>query len=258
MSDCLLLVEGLRKSFGAVRAISDLRFEVGKGEIVGLIGPNGAGKTTVISLISGGLKPDSGTVRFDGEAVTGLAPHKLVRRGLVRTFQASIVYPERSVHDNMLQGAFATVYRGFWPAFLNAASHHRRREAAIARVDELLLELGLQDLRSVPAQQLPYGRQKMLGLAIALAAEPRLVLLDEPAAGLNAGEADAIALVIQRINRRGVSVVVIDHNMRFISSLCKRVVVLHHGTTLCVGSPEEISVHPDVVDAYLGTGNESA
>lgn len=258
MSRQVLGVSGIGKSFGALQAISDLHFHVEEGEIVGLIGPNGAGKTTAINLIGGRLKPDRGTVRLDDEVVTGFPAHSLVQRGLVRTFQSTAVYPERSVQNNVLRGAFVERYKGLWPALLNTGAQRRRREAAIAHSEAIMDELGLQDVRDLPAHQLPYGRQKTLGLAIAMASRPRIILLDEPAAGLSAEEVDRIAGVIREINSRGVSVVVVDHNMRFISSLCQRIVVLHHGRELCTGKPAEIAANPQVVEAYLGTVHEPA
>ena len=258
MTGRLLEVDGLGKSFGALRAVTDLRFWVDDGEILGLIGPNGAGKTTAINLISGWQRPDVGVVRLAGEVVTGVAPHRLVGRGLVRTFQSVTVFPDRPVWINVLRGAFSTFYGGFWPAFLDTSDQRRRREAALARVEELLDELRLRDVRNMPAGQLPYGRQKTLGLAIALASRPRIVLLDEPAAGLSAAEVDVVASVIRHINSNGVSAVVVDHNMRFISHLCSRVVVLHHGTELCAGTPAQVASHPLVIEAYLGTAHASA
>jgi branched-chain amino acid transport system ATP-binding protein len=254
----LLVVDQLSKGFGAVKAVASLTFDVKGGEIVGLIGPNGAGKTTAISLISGGLQPDSGSVRFDGERVTGMAAHRLVQRGLVRTFQSTTVYADRDVWTNVLRGAFRTVYGGFWPAMLGTPAHRRRRDAARENVRALLQELGLSDVQDVLARNLPYGRQKTLGLAIALAAQPRLILLDEPAAGLSSAEADRVADVIAGLTRRGVSVVVVDHNMRFIARLCDRVVVMHHGAELCIGTPAEVTRDAKVIEAYLGAEHEPA
>jgi branched-chain amino acid transport system ATP-binding protein len=254
----LLEVEGLSKSFGALRAIADLRFDVKKGEILGLIGPNGAGKTTAINLIAGTAKPDAGQIRFDGELVTAMATHQLVRRGLVRTFQATNIYGEQTVWCNAMRGTFPRSYGGFWPAVIGTAAHKRSHRTAIARVSELLGELNLLDCKDVEARSLPYGRQKALGVVIALAADPKLILLDEPAAGLSAEEADHVADVIQEVNARGVTVLVVDHNMRFINRLCHRVVVLHHGMELCVGTPLEIIKNPQVIEAYLGSEHESA
>jgi branched-chain amino acid transport system ATP-binding protein len=254
----LLEVDGIGITFGALKAVSDLRFQVGQGEIVGLIGPNGAGKTTAINLLSGTLRPSTGKVRFQGETVMGMRTHHLVQRGLVRTFQSTNVYGERTIAENIRRGAFLAMHGGFWPAMLNTRSERGRRAAVEARVAELQEKFGLSAVADTVARNMPYGRQKMLGLATALAAQPRLLLLDEPAAGLSSEEADRIAEMILAINRGGVSIVVVDHNMRFIARLCHRVVVMHHGMELCVGTPAEVVANPEVIEAYLGTSHEPA
>ena len=254
----LLDVEGLSKSFQALRAVTDLRFSVREGEVLGMIGPNGAGKTTAVNLLSGTITPDRGRVRFNGRDVTGMPTHKLVAMGLVRTFQSTTIYAERSVWQNAMRGAFARSYQGFWPTLLGMSAQRAAWDAAAERVERLLAELSLRDLRDAVAGSLPYGRQKALGLAIALANEPKMILLDEPAAGLSSEEADRVADVIKAINASGVTVMVIDHNMRFIARLCDRVVVLHHGTELCIGTPAEVTKNPQVIEAYLGSEHEPA
>lgn len=251
-SENLLAVHALSKSFGAVEAIKDLSFTVGKGECVGLIGPNGAGKTTAISLISGAMRADRGEVTFGGEVITGKAPHRLVERGLVRTFQATNIYKERTAWENVYRGAFHQLYLGFWSNFIETAAYRVRRDEVLARCESVLAELGLSEVRDKTADSLPYGYQKMLGLASALVANPRLVLIDEPAAGLSREEAGHVSRVIESINQRAVSTVVVDHNMRFISSICDRVVVLHYGSVLMVGTVEEMRSDPRVIEAYLG------
>jgi branched-chain amino acid transport system ATP-binding protein len=249
----LLEVRGVSKRFGAVQAVERLDFEVQTGEILGVIGPNGAGKTTAINLISGVMRPDSGRITFAGEDVTGMRPDRLVRRGVVRTFQATTVYQERSVRENVRRGAFTTAYSGFWSTFCGSVSARAAEQRAATAMADLLAWLGLADVAEVEARHLPYGYQKVLGLGIALAARPRLAMLDEPAAGLSHDETTHVTDVVRRINGQGVSVIVVDHNMRFIASLCHRVVVLHHGAELATGTPHEVTRDPRVIEAYLGT-----
>jgi len=254
----LLDVDGLSKSFRALRAVSELRFAVNEGEVLGMIGPNGAGKTTAVNLVSGAIKPDKGRIRFNGRDVTGVSTDRLVAMGLVRTFQSTTIYAERTVWQNVMRGSFARSYRGFWSTLIGSEAHQAAWRSSTERADYLLSELNLGEFRYVVAGSLPYGRQKALGLAIALASEPKMILLDEPAAGLSSEEADRVADVIKDINATGVTIMVIDHNMRFIARLCNRVVVLHHGAELCIGTPAEVTSHPQVIEAYLGSEHESA
>ncbi|WJR79156.1 ABC transporter ATP-binding protein [Bradyrhizobium sp. NP1] len=254
----LLEVDRISKSFRALRAVTALRFSVAQGEILGMIGPNGAGKTTAVNLVSGTIVPDTGRVRFGGEDITGKPTHALVARGLVRTFQSTTIYGNRTVWQNVLRGAFSRGYKGFWSTMIGSPAHRDAMRSASGDAERLLGELGLRECRDDLAGSLPYGRQKALGLAIALASGPRMILLDEPAAGLSSEEADRVADVIKEINGNGVTVMVIDHNMRFISRLCDRVVVLHHGTELCVGTPADVIRNPQVIEAYLGSEHEPA
>ncbi len=254
----VLEVRDVSKRFGALQAIERLDFEVHDGEILGMIGPNGAGKTTAINLISGVIRPDSGRITFAGRDVTGMRPDRLVRRGIVRTFQATTVYQERTARENARRGAFTTIYPGFCASFLGTRAARGATERAEAAIDQLLAWLGMSDVADVEARNLPYGYQKILGLGIALAAHPRLAMLDEPAAGLLHDEAVHVAEVIRRTNAGGVSLIVVDHNMRFMSRLCHRIVVLHHGTELATGLPDEITRDPRVIEAYLGTRHEPA
>jgi branched-chain amino acid transport system ATP-binding protein len=171
----------------------------------------------------------------------------------VRTFQATTVYQERSVRENVRRGAFTTAYSGFWSTFSGNGTARAAEQRAATAITELLAWLGLADVADVEARHLPYGYQKVLGLGIALAARPRLAMLDEPAAGLSHDETTHVTDVVRRINGQGVSVIVVDHNMRFISSLCHRIVVLHHGAELATGTPQEVTRDPRVIEAYLGT-----
>jgi branched-chain amino acid transport system ATP-binding protein len=256
--NALLDVSGLTRRFGGLVAVGGLSFSMQPGEILGIIGPNGAGKTTAVSLISGAIRPTSGRVTFDGEDVTGRSPNQLVRRGLVRTFQSTAVYAASTVADNACRGAFLQMFPGVLPALLGTPGARRKRVAAERRVNELLDWLGLTAVAQDNAASLPYGHQKTLGMVIALAAEPRLLMLDEPVAGLSAAEADHVRDVIRRVRDRGIAVLVIDHNMRFMSGLCDRVLVMHHGQELALGAPADVLSNQAVIDAYLGHGHGAA
>jgi branched-chain amino acid transport system ATP-binding protein len=254
----LLETEGLTKNFGGLKAVDALSFTVDEREILGIIGPNGAGKTTAVNLVSGVARPSAGRVTFRGDDVTGLAPHHLVRKGLSRTFQATTVYGNRTVYENCRRGAFLHLYPGFVATLLDTKRARTMRRDTERRVDEVLHWLGLDRVAEIVAANLPYGAQKTLGMAIALAAWPSLVMLDEPAAGLSAEEADQVRDTIRRVRDRGIAVVVIDHNMRFMGALCDRIVVMHHGQELARGTPQQVLSHPEVIAAYLGKSHARA
>lgn len=236
----MLEIRNLSKSFGGLQAIGELSFSVGEGEFVGVIGPNGAGKTTLMNLVTGLMRPSSGDIVFDGNSIAGLAPYKISRLGVGRTFQVVRPFAEMSVEENVMTGA---LFSGAPAGTLASA-----RKAA-----ELPMELtGLTGKRHMLAGALTLGEKKKLELARALATRPRLLLLDEVMGGVTRGEVAELMLVLQRIHASGVTIVMIEHLVEVITALSKRVVVLNFGRKIFEGGPEEVVEDPAVIESYLG------
>ncbi len=249
----ILEVRDLTKYFGGFRAVGDLTFSVEDGEILGLVGPNGAGKTTTFNLITGYYAPTSGSIVFGGEDVTGHPPHALARRGLVRTFQNTKVFSHLSVEENIRIGCYKRTKGGLRRTLFG--SPKAEVDALQARVDEIIAFADLADRRDRIAEDLPYGDQRTLEIAIALGADPRLLLLDEPFAGMNPLEADHCMALIHKTRDSGVTVLLVDHHMDTLMKHCHRLVVMHHGERLAEGKPEDIRGDPKVIETYLGSGD---
>jgi branched-chain amino acid transport system ATP-binding protein len=236
----ILEIEKLSKHFGGLAAVSEVSLEVRPGEIVGLIGPNGAGKTTVFNVLSGVLKPTRGRIVFKGEDITGLAAHRVAQRGLVRCFQLPTLFDSFSVRDNLVLAAA--------PRLRRDVDRESRK-----RADELLRFFALDSVGGERVRNLPYGFQKMLEIAMALAGGPDLVLLDEPFCGLTAGDVDSVSQRLIGLRRQGVTMMIVEHNMRALMARVDRVYVLNFGRHIAEGTPEEIARNPEVIRAYLGS-----
>ncbi len=254
----LLEAVELSRTFGGVHAVEGLSFSLPKGGIHSIIGPNGAGKTTLFNLITGLLRPSRGRILFKGEDVTGLAPERLARLGISRTFQNLQVFFNMTVLENILVGRHLHLHRNPISALLRLPGFRRAEVEARAQAERLLEEVGLGGLGSRPADSLPYGALKRLEIARALAADPELLLLDEPAAGCNERETREIAELLTRLAGRGITIVLVEHDMRLVMGISDHILVLDHGRKLAEGSAEEVRRDPRVVEAYLGRRGQDA
>jgi branched-chain amino acid transport system permease protein len=257
--DTALDVQHLTVRFGGLTALADVSFSLSRREILALIGPNGAGKTTAFNVVTGFLRPTGGRVLRDGGVeLTGLPPHQICRHGLVRMFQKASVFPEASALDNVTTAGHRLGHASFWALVFNTGAARREEAALAARAAALLAFTGLAHRAHETAGTLSLGEQRLLGLAIALAPGPSVLLLDEPAAGLNPAETQRVMRLIQEVRRQGVSVLLVEHDMKMVMGMSDRIVVLNHGQTIAQGRPGEIQRDAEVVRAYLGAGGADA
>lgn len=248
----LLTLNALTKNFGGLIAVNEVSFSVNKGEIYGLIGPNGSGKTTIFNLISGVYKPTKGDIVFDDKNIQGLRPDKITELGIARTFQNIRLFKDLSVFNNVLIGCHCKINSTFIHDLVGTKTKTYEDKLATERAEELLDFFGLLELKDEKAKNLPYGMQRELEIVRALAVQPKLILLDEPAAGMNPQESNNLMELIFKIRDRGITILIVDHDMKVVMGICDRIVVLNYGSKIAEDIPERIQRNENVIQAYLG------
>ena len=248
----ILQVNGLTKQFDGLKAVDDLDLELGEREILGLIGPNGAGKTTVFNLLTGFIRPNGGTVIFDGTNITTMKPNKVAALGLVRTFQLVNLVADHTVYENVLTAHYLQRNSSLISSIIRTNNARKNDRHLQEQTIELLERMGLLEIKDETAASLPHGIQKTLGICMALAAMPKVLLLDEPTAGMSAAETADMMEQIQNMRRSGISIILVAHDLKMVMGVCDRVAVLNFGLKIAEGTPKEIAKNEQVISAYLG------
>lgn len=248
----LLEINGLTKYFGGLAAVSQVGMSVDDGQIVGLIGPNGAGKTTIINLISGFLRPSGGSIIFEGENITDKKPHSVAKLGIGRTFQIVPLFSEFTALQNVVTSFYLSADSSLWGSVFRTSTYCEREKYILSQAEENLQLVGLGGVRDELAKNLPHGYQKMLGLARALSVKPKLLLLDEPIGGMSPDEINLALNTIDKVRAQGTTILLVEHNMEVVMSLCDRIIVINYGEKIAEGSPEEVRRNEDVIRAYFG------
>ena len=252
----MLQIDEIARSFGGVSALAGVSFSVAPGTIHGLIGPNGAGKTTLINVLSGITRPDSGRVILDGRPIHSLPPHRVAALGVARTFQNIRLFPAMTCMENVISGQHLTSGNALMPRLLHLPSARREERESRQKALACLARVGIEHQAEVVAGSLSYGERRRLEIARALALNPRLLLLDEPVAGMHQKALDEIGALLVSLAGEGMAILLIEHNMAFIMRLCKSITVIHFGRTITTGTPEDVARHPEVLQAYLGAASE--
>lgn len=249
----VLKVNKISKQFGGITALSDVSFSIEKGEILGLIGPNGAGKTTMFNMITAVLSPTSGDILLAEEKINKLKPHQITEKGICRTFQNIRLFPEMTVIENVMIGTHSQTKSGVWSSVFRTKSQKGEEKWIHEKASELLDTVNLLNEQETIAKNLAYGQQRRLEIARALASDPKLLLLDEPAAGMNERETEELHQLIMKIRAMGITVLLIEHDMPLVMKTCDRIVVLNFGEKIAEGEPKAIQTNPEVIKAYLGS-----
>ncbi len=248
-----LELKNVTKTFGKLAALEDIDLKVEEGEILGIVGPNGSGKTTLINVISGYFRPTRGEIFFKDRKISGQRPDRIASQGIIRTFQSNVLYGGATVIENMLISSYQQYKTNHWHSFFNTSTWKDENEKVVGRVIDLIKLLDLLNDTFLPAEGLSHGYQRLLGIAMAMIADPSVLLLDEPTTGMNHEEAMFVVDKIKKLREQGVTIILIEHNMKVLLDVADRVVVLNFGTKIAEGKPEEVMNRQEVIEAYLGT-----
>lgn len=247
--------KGVSIDFGGLRAVHNLDVQIHDGDLFGLIGPNGAGKTTCFNIMTGFLRPTSGSLLYKGESLFGLKPYQIAERGIVRTFQIASLFNNLSTEENIVVGRYLKTKGNVFGSIIRSRRYREEQAKIREKAREILDFVGMGEQKDVMAKTLPFGDQRKLEIAIAMATEPEFLLLDEPAAGMSPDESNKLMALIRSIRKMGITILIVEHNMRVVMELCNRILVLNHGVRIAEGTPEEIANNSEVVTAYLGRGH---